>query len=166
MSYARKFVPFALLIVLLTWAFDASAQGSGQAGPPKIARWQSNLSIGAVVDHRMGIVKSFWWFPVPKILAMGMSLDYVMPAIPFSLNVSASAPVPIVTPFVCAGAGGTLTGGKISNYGGGVRIRLGPKFGLVCEYRRYHYSYHPEDIPDALEKDSANYFGAGISWLY
>lgn len=166
MSHARKTVPFVLLPVLLAWAFGARAQGSAPAAPEKTTRWQSNLSAGVVIDQRIGIVKSFWWYAIPKIIAVGGSFDFVMPAIPLSLNAAIVAPLPIVTPFVCAGAGGNLTHGGITNYGGGLRVSLGKKFGLVIEYRKYHYSLESQIDPDYHEKVVSDYIGAGISWLY
>jgi hypothetical protein len=166
MSRTRRIVPFVLLLVLLTWAFGAYAQEAAPAAPQMISRWQSNLSAGAVVGKRIGIVKSFWWYAVPKLFAVGLSFDFVMPAIPLSFNAALLAPIPLVTPFVCAGAGGTLTHGGITNYGGGVRVRLGPKFGLVFEYRHYRYTLESQLDPDYHEKVLSDYFGAGISWRY
>lgn len=77
-----------------------------------------------------------------------------------------NAPVPIVRPFVCAGAGGSLNGGGITHYGGGLKIRLVRKFGLVAEYRRFRYSTTVGVHPTRLEKVRTHYFGAGISWVY
>lgn len=166
MSRSRQTVLFVLLFGFLICAVGAYAQEPAPAAPEKISRWQSNLSAGAVNPSRVGIVKSFWWYALPKVFAVGLSFDFVMPAIPLSFNVALTAPIPLVTPFVCAGAGGTLTHGGITNYGGGIRVRLGPKFGLVFEYRHYRYTLEEQLDPDYHEKVLSNYFGAGISWLY
>lgn len=166
MSSLRKIVPIVLLLGLVVFAPSAYAQEPASAEAAKISRWQSNLSIGNVFGKRIGIVKSFWWYALPKVFAVGGSFDFVMPAIPLSLNVALSAPLPVVTPFVCAGAGGTLTHGGITNYGGGLRIGLGPKIGVVVEYRKYRYTLESQIDPDFHEKVVSDYVGAGISWFY
>lgn len=166
MSCARSILSLSLLLALSVPFFAADAQDTGPAATAMIPRWESNLSAGAVLGRRIGIVKSFWWQAVPKYFSLGLSFDFVLPAIPFSVNVSASAPLGPITPFVCAGAGVGLTIGGITNYGGGLRLRLGPKIGLVFEYRRYHYTSRSgfENVAD--EKVVSDYIGAGISWFY
>jgi hypothetical protein len=143
-------------------AVPPDAAGASRA---KVSRWESNLSIGSVSNGRIGIVKSIWWFAVPKVFAVGLSFDYVTEFIPFSAGVTLNAPIPVVVPFVCAGAGTSLTVGSITNFGGGVKIRLGRKFGLIAEYRKYHYT-HDVGWPSVREKGVAEYFGAGIAWIY
>lgn len=166
MQPIRKIVPDVLLLGLMTCVLGAYAQGAAPAAAAKVSRWQSNLSIGDVIGKRIGIVKSLWWYAVPKVFAVGGSFDFVMPAIPFSLNVAVSAPLPLVTPFVCAGVGANLTHGGITNYGGGLRVRLGPKIGVVAEYRRYRYTIKLPSDPVEKEKVVSDYIGAGISWFY
>jgi hypothetical protein len=166
MQSPRKVVPIVLLLGLVAFAPGAYAQEPAPAAAAQISRWQSNLSIGNVFGTRIGIIKSFWWYALPKVFAVGGSFDFVMPAIPLSLNVALSAPLPVVTPFVCAGAGGTLTHGGITNYGGGLRVRLGPKIGVVVEYRKYRYTLESQIDPDYHEKVVSDYVGAGISWFY
>ena len=88
------------------------------------------------------------------------------PFLPFFLGVPETAPLGIVTPFVCASAGTSLTQGGITGYGGGIKLRLGPKFGLIVEYRKYRYTLESQIDPDYQEKVVADYVGAGISWKY
>jgi hypothetical protein len=134
--------------------------------PAKIPRWESNLSLGAVDSGRFGIVKSFWWYAVPRVVTVGLSLDHVMEAIPVSLAVAVNAPTPLVVPFVCAGAGTTLTVGGISFYGGGLKVRLGRRLGIIAEYRRYAYRQTDGAFDPTYTKATAGYFGAGLAWLY
>jgi hypothetical protein len=162
----RVIASLSLLIALGIPLFAADAQDTGPAAPAKISRWESNLSAGAVLERRVGIVKSFWWHALPNVFAIGLSFDFVMPAIPLSVNAAVNAPLGFVTPFVCAGAGASLTVGGITNYGGGLKLRLGQKFGLVFEYRRYHYTVESGIFTTTKEKVAADYLGAGISWLY
>lgn len=162
----RKTAPVLLLLGLVVFAAGAYAQEPASAEAAKMSRWQSNLSIGDVFGERIGIVKSLWWYALPKIFAVGGSFDFVMPAIPMSLNVALSAPLPLVTPFVCAGMGVNLTHGGITNYGGGFRVRLGPKIGVVAEYRRYRYTLKLPGPEDEKAKVNSDYVGAGISWFY
>ncbi|HMA53195.1 MAG TPA: hypothetical protein VKT17_01960 [Acidobacteriota bacterium] len=163
-SYRAGIGTFALWV--LVSGFASAAPGADPPAPQKVKRWQSNLSLGAVSNGRIGIVKSFWWFAVPRVVALGLSFDYVTEAIPLSLNVALNAPIPVVSPFVCAGAGAGLNGSGITHYGGGLRVRLGRRFGLVAEYRTYRYLVVVHLFPRIREKASADYFGAGISWLY
>ncbi len=156
-----------ILLVLLTLAATAGAAPGAAPGPQaKVPRWESNLSLGSVDSGRIGIVKSFWWYAVPRIVTVGLSLDHVMEAIPVSLTVAVNAPTPFAVPFVCAGAGTTLTCGGISFYGGGVKIRLGRRFGLIAEYRKYRYNQTSGSFEQTYTKATAGYFGGGIAWIY
>jgi hypothetical protein len=166
MRHVRGIVLLALILGLTAPLLTAGAQDSPPAKPAKISRWVSNLSGGSVLGRRIGIVKSFWWYPLPDVFAVGLSFDHVGPFIPLSINAAAQAPIPVVTPFVCCGAGSSLTQGGITNYGGGLRVRLGPKFGLVFEYRHYHYTQDSRFEPSGKEKVAADYVGGGISWRY
>jgi hypothetical protein len=161
---------FALAVVIagsLLWpARAADASETASTSPAKKPRWESNLSIGGVSEGRLAIVKSFWWFPVPKIVALGLSFDYIYQFLPLSLNVAVSAPIPVFVPFVCAGAGAGLTGGNATSYGGGLKIRLLRKFGLIVEYRKYHYRPKTPPFQPPTDRVSTNYFGAGIAWVY
>lgn len=161
----------ALVLLSLVAGLAAPVLGDGVPDPvparsTKSPRWASNLSGGAVLGRRIGLVKSFWWYALPDVFALGLSFDFVGPFMPLSFNVAVQAPIAVVSPFVCAGAGGGVSGGGITGYGGGLRVRLGPKFGLVAEYRRYHYTQDSNVAPYRDEKVAADYLGAGISWRY
>jgi len=166
MRHARKTILLAVLIGLLAPPLAADTPGTGPSEALKISRWESNLSAGAVIDRRIGIVKSIWWFALPEVFAFGPSFEFVGPFMSFSLGVAANAPLGIVTPFVCASAGASLTQGGITGYGGGIKLRLGPKFGLIFEYRKYRYTLDSNFDPDYRERVVADYLGAGISWKY
>src|SRR5512137_2190877 len=113
-----------LLLVLLAPAVTAQDADKPAAAPEKAHRWESNLSGGWVSNGRIGLVKSFWWHPWSKVLALGLSFDYIYEAMPLSVDIALNAPTPYVVPFVCAGAGASLTVGGITFYGGGLKIRL------------------------------------------
>lgn len=166
MRHARKMILMAVLAGLLASSLAGDAPDPGPAEGPKISRWESNLSAGAVLGRRIGIVKSIWWFALPRVFAVGPSFEFVGPFMSFSLGVAANAPLGVVTPFICASAGTSLTQGGITGYGGGVKLRLGPKFGLVFEYRKYRYTLESNFDPDFRELVVADYVGAGISWRY
>ncbi len=169
MLKAGRIALFGLVLCLLAAAPAAPAAGdtSPQEGSsPRIFRWESDLSAGSVSSGRLGIVKSFWWYAVPKVVAVGLSLDHVLEAIPFSLNVALNAPLPVVVPFVCAGAGTALTCGGITHYGGGIKVRFGRRLGVIAEYRRYHYRQTDGTFFPTYTKAAAHYFGAGIAWIY
>ncbi|MBP7706670.1 MAG: hypothetical protein KA243_05420 [Candidatus Aminicenantes bacterium] len=157
---------FVLLVVATFAAAASAAPGAAQGPPAKVPRWESNLSLGAVSSGRIGIVKSFWWYAVPRIVTVGLSLDHVLEAIPVSLTLAVNAPTPIVVPFVCAGAGTTLTVGGISFYGGGLKIRLGRRLGIIAECRRYAFRQTDGAFEPTYTKATARYFGAGLAWIY
>ena len=114
------------VICLLLAGLVAAALGDDLTAPRKVRRWESNLSIGHVSNGRLGVVKSLWWFGVPNVLALGLSFDCIFQeAIPLSIDVALNAPLPVVRPFVCAGAGTALNGRGITHYGGGLKVRLG-----------------------------------------
>jgi hypothetical protein len=154
----------SFVVWLLLSGHLAGAPGAGPKTSQKIPRWESNLSIGWVSSGRIGIVKSFWWFAVPRVIALGLSFDYITQSMPLSVNVALNAPIPVIRPFVCAGAGIGFSGGSLTHYGGGLKVRLIRKFGVIVEYRRYYYLANVSFY--AREKANAHYFGAGISWVY
>lgn len=161
----KKALFLVLIVLILTPTVVRSDQTADESSAEKISRWESNLSIGSVLKRRLGIVKSFWWYPLPRILAVGLSLDYVGTAIPLSVNIALNLPTPVVVPFVCAGAGGSLTHGGITNYGGGLKFRIWKKIGIIAEYRKYSQRQEAE-TGVTEEKTKSDYFGAGIAYIY
>ncbi|MCX6574483.1 MAG: hypothetical protein NTX99_10900 [Candidatus Aminicenantes bacterium] len=162
----RIVVP-ALLIALLAPSLAAQDADKPTATPVKASRWESNLSGGWVSNGRVGLVKSFWWYALPKVFALGLSFDYVYEAMPLSVDIALNAPIPVVVPFVCAGAGTSLTSGGITFYGGGIKVRLKKRFGLIAEYRKYRYTHSNTDTNPAVEETvNTDYLGAGIAWIY
>jgi hypothetical protein len=159
-----------LVLALLAPALvmDLSAAGQAEAGNPakKVSRWESNLSAGAVLQEQIGIVKSFWWYALPKIFALGLSFDFVGATLPISLNVSLNLPLPVVVPFVCAGAGTSVSRGGITNYGGGLKFRIWPKIGILVEYRKYSRKPDPLVDPPGATRVRRDYVGAGIAYIY
>ncbi len=159
-------IALALMLAFFLPAFAASQDAAAAPAPAKTSRWESNLSGGWVSNGRIGLVKSFWWHPLPKVLALGLSFDYVYEAMPLSVDIALNAPIPLVIPFVCAGAGGSLTGSSLTFYGGGIKIRLKKRFGLIAEYRKYRYTHDSATNPPVEETVNADYLGAGIAWIY
>ena len=110
----------------------------------KAIRGEFNLSVGWVLKEKVGIVVSYWWYPVPNIIALGCSLDYLGPTLPLSLDVGLNLPIERVVPFVCAGIGGSLTRGGINFFGGGIEFRMWPKMGLIVpSYAMPFFNLHP-----------------------
>lgn len=151
--------------ILMALVVTARAQGMGWAPESKASRWESNLSVGRVSTGRLGAAKTFYWYAVPKVIALGLSFDWISESIPFSLAVALNAPIPIVIPFACAGAGAGLDGCGINYFGGGLKVRLGRRFGLVAEYRNYRYTTSTL-YPPRKGKGQADFFGAGFAWIY
>ncbi len=156
-----------LALSLLIFAGTAGASETASSSPKKISRWESDLSIGGITEGRLAIVKSFWWFPLPKIVAIGLSFDYITQFLPLSLDVALNAPIPVIVPFVCAGAGAGLSGGGVTSYGGGLKVRLGRRIGIIAEYRNYRYRPRSQsvDLPYG-DPVHVHYFGAGLAWIY
>lgn len=157
---------FALALTLLVPALAAGQDQPAATSLKKVRRWESNLSGGGVSNGRIGLVKSIWWYPLPKYIAVGLTFDYVYEAMPMSVAVALNAPTPVVVPFVCAGAGGTLTIGGVSYYGGGFKVRLYKRFGLIAEFRKYTYQHDSNTNPPVRQTSKADYFGGGIAWIY
>jgi hypothetical protein len=177
----RKII-FAVLVLLLFFLIA----GSGAAAERNAPRWESNLSVGYIKyeplldppqgrvenpNRPIGIVKAFWFYPfLPRVLAVGLSFDYVIEDLPLSANISLNLPLKVVVPFVSAGTGFSFSGSKLQNYGGGVKLRLGKQFGLIGEYRHYKSNKKsrvtvPSEPRTNVIRES-NYFGAGIAYLY
>ena len=166
MRALSRSIALSLILAFVLPAFAASQDAAPAAAPVKVRRWESNLSGGSVSNGRIGLVKSFWWYAWPKVVALGLSFDYVYEAMPLSVDIALNAPIPVVVPFVCAGAGGSLTGSGLTFYGGGIKIRLKKRFGLIAEYRKYRYNHNTATNPPVEETVDADYFGAGIAWIY
>lgn len=167
----RRIHRIIALALVLGLGFAAAALAAGAANaastsPIKVYRWESNTSIGGTRQGHLAIVKSFWWFALPKVFALGLSFDYVADFVPLVLNVALNAPIPVVVPFVCAGVGGGLNVSGITTYGGGLKVRLGRKIGLIAEYRKCHYSKKTFSFPPRKERFAVDYFGAGIAWRF
>lgn len=166
MRYRYRLASCVALACLSLAAVVASAPRSDQTTPEKVPRLESNLSVGRVSTKRIGAVKSIWWHAVPKVITIGLSFDWVSEGIPFSLAVAVNAPLPVVIPFACGGAGFGFDGCSINFYGGGLKVRLFRKFGLIAEYRNYRYSTVESYFPIRRGKGSADYIGGGIVWFY
>jgi len=121
--------------------------------------------MGRVSTGRLGAAKTFYWYAVPKVIAVGLSFDWISESIPFSLAVAVNVPIPVVIPFACAGAGFGLNGCGINYFGGGLKVRLGRRFGVVAEYRNYRFATIDAHSP-IHGKGQADFFGAGFVWTY
>lgn len=166
MGYGIRAAFGAVAVCFLVSSASAGVPEAASTTPQKTPRWESNLSVGRVSTGRLGAVKSVWWFAVPRVIALGLTFDWITDTIPFSLGVALNAPLPLATPFACAGAGAGLNGCGINYYGGGLKVRLGRMIGVVAEYRMYHFSTIVSNFPPVKGKGSASYIGAGITWLY
>jgi hypothetical protein len=156
-----------LALSLLIFAGTAGASETASSSPKKISRWESDLSIGGITEGRLAIVKSFWWYPLPKIVALGLSFDYITQFLPLSIDIAVNAPIPVIVPFVCAGAGAGLSGGGVTSYGGGLKFRLGRRIGIIAEYRNYRYRPRSQSVDLPLgDPVHVHYFGAGLAWIY
>jgi len=156
----------AAVACLLVSGVSAGSPGADPPAPDRIPRWESTLSLGRVSTGRIGAVKSFWWFAVPRVIALGLTFDWISDNIPFSLAVAVSAPIPVAAPFACAGIGGGLNGCGLNYYGGGLKVRLSQRFGIIAEYRNYRFTTVVSAYPPRREKGSADFIGAGIAWFY
>lgn len=177
--------PFLFVLSLLATATLCLGQAA-QTAKPHEHHWESNLSGGYIdyirgdeatggqidnMNRHIALVKSFWFYPfLPRIVALGLSFDYVTDDLPLSLNLGLNLPFKKVVPFVSAGAGFSFSGNTLTNYGGGVKLRTGQHFGLVAEYRFYRIRKKtlvimPGEVSSYVVRRS-NYFGAGIAYLY
>lgn len=131
-------------------------------------RWESNVSAGVIKEGQatIGIVKAVWWYAVPRIVSLGISFDYVGKTLPLSVNVALNAPLPVIIPFVQAGAGAGLSTGGILHYGGGFKIRMRGRLGWIAEYRKYFYKRETPVATPGASKHKPDYFGGGISYAF
>lgn len=171
--------------ILVVAVFCCAAAGYAQTAKKGEPRWESNLSIGyigyqAVVNpppgftemtRHIAIIKAFWFYPfLPRILSLGLSFDYVTDDLPLSLNAALNLPMKFLVPFMSAGAGASVSGSTLQNYGGGLKFRTGKRFGLIAEYR--HYSIRKKTANFGMSdenfyvKRTSDYFGLGIAYLY
>lgn len=166
--------------------FCCAAAGNAQTANKGEPRWESNLSLGYTkylsvenptegtlvnMNRHIGIIKSFWFYPfLPRVLALGLSFDYVIDDLPLSLNAALNLPFKVFVPFVSAGAGFSFSGSTLQNYGGGLKVRTGKRFGLIAEYRHYSIKKKTQaELPNGETSSvtrESNYFGLGIAYLY
>lgn len=161
------FAAAAMAAAFLFAAVAANAE-AGQGAGPQDLRWESNVSVGVVKERTttVGIVKAVWWYAVPRTVAIGLSFDYVGKTLPLSVNVSLNAPLPVIVPFVQAGAGAGISTGGILHYGGGIKIRMRGKLGLIGEYRKYSYKRDTPVVDPESSNHRPDYFGGGISYAF
>jgi hypothetical protein len=178
--------PKKKVIIILLLLLVPLALGRAQTAKKGEPHWESNLSLGYTnylavenpptgwvddMSRHIGIIKSFWYYPfLPRVLALGLSFDYVIDDLPLSLNASLNLPWKIFVPFVSAGAGFSFSGNTLQNYGGGLKIRTGKRFGLIAEYRHYRINKKSQGVVPGDEIvhliRKSNYFGLGIAYLY
>jgi hypothetical protein len=166
-----------ILLILPGLAVFLSGQTAGKSEP----RVESNLSLGYIdytplanpppnyidtMTRHLAIVKSFWYYPfLPRLLSLGLSFDYLTDSLPLSLNVALNLPAKRIVPFACAGAGFSFSGGTLQSCGGGLKFRIRKRTGVVAEYRHY-WVKRKEPRTDQRVTREANYFGAGVAYLF
>jgi len=172
-------------IIIVFVLFCCAAAGYAQTAKKREPHWESNLSLGYIgyqsvlnppagftdMTRHIAIVKSFWFYPfLPRILAVGFSFDYVIDDLPLAANIALNLPTKFIVPFVCAGAGASVSNSSLQHFGGGIKIRTGKSFGLIAEYRHYHVKKKTPDFGmgenNSYVRTQSNYFGLGIAYLY
>jgi hypothetical protein len=167
----HRLIPATVLVLLFSFLTgDVLAADQAAAGSPatEVLRVESDLSFGVVLRDKanIGIVKSWWWYPLPKIIALGVSLDYIGAFLPISLIVSLNLPLPVVIPFVYAGAGFAFSRGGVTHFGGGLKFRIWKKVGLIAEYRKYSHKPDPFLELSNAARVRPDYIGLGIAYFY
>jgi hypothetical protein len=171
-------------IVLILMLIVFAATGLAQASQNKVPRWESNLSAGYIdytsiqdpatgnvddMNRHIGIVKAFWYYLfLPRIVDVGLSFDYIVDDLPICVNVALNLPTKFIVPFVCAGTGFSFSGSTLKDYGVGIKLRTGKRFGLIAEYRHYKIKKKSSGINEessTVIRESA-YFGGGIAYLF
>jgi len=155
-------------------------------GKPE-SRWESNLSIGYIrytsivssgsagqfqANRHLGIIKSISYYPLPsRLLSVGVSVDYIIEDLAFSLNGALNLPLKRVIPFVSAGAGIALSGTTLLSYGTGIKLRLGGTLGLIAEFRHFrtrkdYGESSATKLVSGLVVRHSDFIGLGITYLY
>jgi len=161
---ARFFVVLALFLLAIGSVWGGQAESRSPA--KKVSRFESDFSAGKVSEGYPGLLKSIWWYPLPKIFAMGISLDFIGRAMPFMLNTSLNLPLPVVVPFVCAGVGTNVSRGVVTELGGGLKLRVWRTVGFIVEYRRYTRRGDAYYDPPDVKRVGFNYVGGGVAYIF
>jgi hypothetical protein len=159
-----------LFIALLFFLSYANGQVQGEVKAQK-KRGSINLTMGIAKSNdnekgNFGLLKSVGWNLFSGWVSAGINFGIVKNEIMAMGNVTLNAPLKRIEPFATAGYGIIVeTFQTVSNYGGGIRFRLGQHVGIVTEYRKLHFKQKDKQR-DEESKIIVDYFGAGIFYYF
>ena len=130
-----------------------------------------NVSLGTAKSNdketgNFGLLKSLDRNVLSGWASGGINFGIIKNEILLMGNISLKIPLKRIEPFVTAGYGIIIERfSPATNYGGGIRIQLGKKIGIIAEYRKLHFSYKEQrnNITNSVEVD---YIGAGLMYFY
>ena len=153
------FLPFIMLVTSYSMSAEQTRRGS------------INLSLGKANSNdeetgNFGLLKSIDWNLRPGWASGGINFGIVKNEILVMGNINLKIPLKRIEPFVTAGFGIIIESLNLaSNYGGGIRIRVGNKIGIVSEYRKMHFKYRPKQR-QTKSLIAVDYFGAGLFYFF
>lgn len=130
-----------------------------------------NVALGIAKSNdnetgNFGLLKSIDWNLLSGWVSGGINFGIIKNEILAMGNVSLKIPLSRIEPFVTAGYGIIIERfSPASNYGGGIRFRLGKKIGIVAEYRKLHFKY--KEKRDGTQSTVAvDFFGGGLFYFF
>jgi hypothetical protein len=161
-----------IALLIATMFFSSIARGQFVAAQEfKKKRGAINLSLGYAESTdfekgNFGLLKSVGWNLLSGWLSAGVNFGIIKNEIMLMGNVSLIVPLDRIEPFATAVYGFILeTFSAVSNYGGGLRVRLGKKIGIIAEYRKLDFT-QKRFRGGEKTKVKVDYFGAGIFYYF
>lgn len=169
-TYSVMFFGLLLVFFLISGNSLLSAQTQEETQTQK-RKGSINVALGTAKSNdketgNFGLLKSIDWNVLSGWASGGINFGIIKNEILLLGNISLKIPFKRIEPFVTAGYGIILERfSPASNYGGGIRVQLGKKIGIVAEYRKLHFKYKESQRNSTTSVD-VDFFGAGLLYFF
>lgn len=170
MRQKGTFKVITTVVAVLFFLSLASGQTQDEQQAKK-RRGEINLSMGYAKSDdnekgNFGLLKSVGWNLLSGWMSAGINFGIIKNEIMVMGNISFNIPLDRIELFATAGYGGIIESfALVSNYGGGIRIRVGKKIGIISEYRKLHFKYKNRQR-ETESTIMVDYIGAGIFYHF
>ena len=150
----KAFLAFVLILLLPGGTVLRAAEKS----KAEKSKTELNFVLGSG-GGEVGAFKSLGWYFVGRFVSAEVNVAIVKDAFPLCGNLTLHLPLWRFIPYVTGGLGFSLTGFGVTNAGGGLKVRLTERIGILFEYRSYTYKIRNRKTTTPL-------IGGGISYLF
>jgi len=149
----KTFLVFVLILLLAGGTVLRAAEKA------KAEKSKMELNLVGSAGGQVGMFKSLGWYLVGRFVSAEANIAIILDAFPLCGNLTLQLPLWRFIPYVTGGLGFSLTGFSVANVGGGLKVRLTQRMGILFEYRSYTYHIR-------TRKKTTPLIGGGISYLF